>query len=403
MLINTRSSSIKRTFLLVALLSTSIFTQCSKDGAQGPEGPAGAQGPQGAQGIPGADGATILYGQGSPKSENGKVGDFYLDLSSSQLYGPKLTDGWKTEGLNLKGEIGKDGTNGSDGKDGANGTNGTDGATILSGETVPSGTLGRVGDFYFHKLSATMYGPKTSSGWGVPVNLKSTSLSGKKLVTIGDNMTELSLWQPFLTEATGMIWSRGETALGLNGSPRMAIGGSTVTPIVAPLPGGGYSTGKGPGESIYERASFAHLNKPDIIILWGGQNDGAQNNSFNPFDNPYTGTEVTSGSTTTPSFTASYKGTLVKLIKNNPHAQIYAMTIMYNGQNSEPNQVNYQRAESINQVIRDVCKMYSIPVIDLFSEVGITPLNSHLYFIDAVHPNTEGAKKIADLIFRKIK
>jgi len=79
------------------------------------------------------------------------------------------------------------------------------------------------------------------------------------------------------------------------------------------------------------------------------------------------------------------------------------MTVMYNGLNEEPNQNNYTKAESVNKIIREVCKMYSVTVIDLFSEAGITPLNAHLYFSDSVHPNLDGGKKIADLIFKKIK
>ncbi|MFD1631547.1 hypothetical protein [Pseudopedobacter beijingensis] len=61
---------------------------------------------------------------------------------------------------------------GTDGKDGANGTNGKDGSKILSGTDVPALSLGAEGDFYFDTQNVAIYGPKTSTGWGNPVSLK---------------------------------------------------------------------------------------------------------------------------------------------------------------------------------------------------------------------------------------
>jgi hypothetical protein len=435
---NAVDSFLKRTLLIFSLLSIFTLTQCSKQGQPGAEGPTGPQGPQGAQGpqgIAGVDGATILYGDGSPTNTAGKSGDFYLDLAKSILYGPKTSDGWKETGLNLRGADGTngvdgtngkdgtdgtngvdgtngkdgtngtngaDGTNGKDGTNGTNGTNGVDGASMLGGDLVPTSSDGKIGDFYFNKGNMTIYGPKTSAGWGIPVNMRASSLSGKKLVTIGDSMTALCLWQPFLTQATGMIWSKDETLLGVNGNPKMGMVNSTVAPLIVPGSTGGYAPGRGPGQSIYARATSVQKYKPDIIILWGGQNDGAQDPNYDLFTTPYSGNDVISGSVDQPTFIASYKGTLVRLIRDNPTAQIYAMTLLYNGLTGEPNQANYGRAESINKIIREVCKMYSVPVIDLFSEVGITPLNSYLYFSDDIHPNLNGCKKIADVIFKRI-
>ena len=48
-------------------------------------------------------GSMILSGEGVPSAEKGQTGDYYLDLSSSALYGPKTKDGWGNSVLNLKG------------------------------------------------------------------------------------------------------------------------------------------------------------------------------------------------------------------------------------------------------------------------------------------------------------
>gem|GEM_PF-1524098 len=380
-------------------------------GSEGPQGPPGVNG---AQGIPGMDGASIIFGNGLPDNNNGKIGDIYLDISTSLLYGPKNSQGWGSSSLNLKGADGvngKDGINGSDGndglagangKDGANGTNGNDGASFLSGNGAPASDLGKEGDFYLDIQNALIYGPKTASGWGKPVNLKATALAGKKLVTIGDSMTSESTWQPYLVEATGLVWSFYETSKGMIGSPMMGIGGATIRPVLLDDGKGNYIPGKGPGQSVYARATSVKNYNPDIIILWGGQNDSKPDANFDIYEAPYNGGEISGSASSVPTFVASYKGTLEILIKDNPKAKIYAMTVMYNGLIGGPNQINYERAESYNRIIREVCKMYSVEVIDLFSEVGITPLNASLYLRDAVHPNREGGKKIADLILSKI-
>lgn len=92
-------------FVMVAIVS------CSKD-----EGPIGKQGAQGVQGIPGKDGNVIISGTGAPDLEIGNIGDMYLDTTTSNLYGPKTENNWGTP-LNLKGADGTDGQNGADGSD----------------------------------------------------------------------------------------------------------------------------------------------------------------------------------------------------------------------------------------------------------------------------------------------
>jgi len=57
---------------------------------------------KGDNGPVGQNGATILSGTGVPAISVGKNGDFYLDLSTMQLYGPKTDAGWGS-GVQLKG------------------------------------------------------------------------------------------------------------------------------------------------------------------------------------------------------------------------------------------------------------------------------------------------------------
>jgi hypothetical protein len=131
--------------LFVLLWFTALTTSCKK-GEPGPAGPAGPQG------ITGNDGNTILSGTGVPASTAGKIGDYYLDTSTSNLYGPKTTSGWGTS-VSLKGATGPNGNG------------------ILSGNGVPSAALGVNGDFYLDKTTYNLYGPKTAGNWGTPTSL----------------------------------------------------------------------------------------------------------------------------------------------------------------------------------------------------------------------------------------
>lgn len=134
----------------ILLFITLIFLLgCGKDGAIGP------QGEKGDQGIAGINGSTIFSGKTAPSSTIGKMGDFFLNLTNGDLYGPKSSNGWGVP-FSLKGATGEQGIPGS---------------AILSGQTVPISSVGKNGDFYINLQTMTIYGPKSNSGWGEPVSL----------------------------------------------------------------------------------------------------------------------------------------------------------------------------------------------------------------------------------------
>ncbi|TCD07143.1 hypothetical protein EZ449_15245 [Pedobacter frigidisoli] len=72
------------------------------DGAQGPTGPAGA------------DGTIIYSGDYNPDPNLGKIGDFYFGRLVTRMFGPKTVSGWGA-GTFLKGSDGTNGTNGTNG------------------------------------------------------------------------------------------------------------------------------------------------------------------------------------------------------------------------------------------------------------------------------------------------
>jgi hypothetical protein len=138
--------------LLIVLLAVTLGI-FSCEGPVGPEGPPGPPGPSGAVGPAGSDGNLMHAGEGSPESDLGEEGDFYLDLATGNLYGPKDSQGWG-EAISLSGEDGKDGSQ------------------IHAGDGPPEAELGDEGDYYLDKENYHLYGPKSGDGWGDPIHLQ---------------------------------------------------------------------------------------------------------------------------------------------------------------------------------------------------------------------------------------
>jgi len=87
-------------------------------GATGPIGPQGNQGATGATGAPGLDGSVWHTAVGSPASNIGSVGDFYLDRSSTagngDVYRKTSSNFWTFRG-NIRGDDGATGATGATG------------------------------------------------------------------------------------------------------------------------------------------------------------------------------------------------------------------------------------------------------------------------------------------------
>ena len=75
-------------------------------------------------------GNQILSGNGAPAASLGAVGDYYLNKTTMELYGPKTAEGWGSA-------MGLKGTQGDKGKEGK------DGSLILSGTTAPTASQGK--------------------------------------------------------------------------------------------------------------------------------------------------------------------------------------------------------------------------------------------------------------------
>ena len=95
---------------------------------------------------------TVKSGSGVPSTKVGINGDFYIDLSTMNFYGPKKNNRWPLP-TSLRGPTGPIGPSGVDGKNGTTanatagsaGVNGTTGAAGPKGDTGATGATGSTG------------------------------------------------------------------------------------------------------------------------------------------------------------------------------------------------------------------------------------------------------------------
>lgn len=128
-------------------------------GNTGFTGNTGATAVAGTTGPTGPTGALILGGMGAPSPALGVTGDYYIDSSGDQLYGPKSGGSWGSPA----------------GLVGTTGPTGPTGAQVLNGGIPPLPGLGSTGDTYINTTLDTVYGPKTGGSWGAANGLVGTT------------------------------------------------------------------------------------------------------------------------------------------------------------------------------------------------------------------------------------
>ncbi|MFN2621832.1 MAG: DNRLRE domain-containing protein [Chthoniobacterales bacterium] len=116
-------------------------------GSIGPVGPAGSQGSQGPQGVAGPAGTKWFSWSGPPEQSLGGLSDYYLDLTSGDVWQKVSNEGgtaWALQG-NIRGLQGPSGANGAAGETGPIGLTGPMGVAGSVGPIGPAGATGPTG------------------------------------------------------------------------------------------------------------------------------------------------------------------------------------------------------------------------------------------------------------------
>lgn len=133
---------------------------------------------------------------------------------------------------------------------------------------------------------------------------------------------------------------------------------------------------------------------PDIIIVQGGTNDAL-------FDNKQLGDIY---STNTDEFYGALKQLYENLLSTYPAAKIFHMTPPQNLASVFPRKnttTGHYLYEFVN-AIKEVAHIYGVSVIDIYAESGINNWNGASYLPDNTHPNADGHRKIAEVVFRDL-
>lgn len=138
----------------------------------------------------------------------------------------------------------------------------------------------------------------------------------------------------------------------------------------------------------------------DIVSVFGGTND------YGHGDAPL----GTFASRDVYTFYGAMHILCQKLIKKYPKALIMFITPLHRlNENSEMNEIGIRNSASLSEyvdIIKEVARYYSLPVLDLYAVGGLQPevdVIRELYMPDGLHPNDAGAKIIAERIMGFLK
>lgn len=225
---------------------------------------------------------------------------------------------------------------------------------------------------------------------------------GKNVAFLGDSMTD-----PNNKSTEAHYWKYLETLVGLK--PRV------------------YARSGYQWDGIYKKAEEMRQDRGDdidAIIIWAGTNDYNHSKPIGAFFTEKLDSVNVNGSVQVrkhrslamndTTFCGNINRVMSYLKHNYPTKQIIIMTPIHRGyakfssKNVQPDE-NYANAwglyvDSYIDALRDAASVWAVPLIDLYSESGLYPLeeNHDRYFHDSptdrLHPNANGHYRIARVI-----
>lgn len=237
-------------------------------------------------------------------------------------------------------------------------------------------------------------------GFGIAklVEMQKHIFAGKKILCIGDSITESGTWFDTLLEKTGaaQIWNRG-----VSGSTLASYAGSTNSMCDrADLDADDVAN--------HHDGGFPSDANVDVVIVWGGTNDFG-----NATKNVQFGTIVKRDKMY---FLDGVFYLVDKLKAKYPAKPIYVCGIMTaqkggtgdwnrytvsSGVFTERTNWTGKTVTEYNEAIKQICSMTGVHYIDM-DQCGISPVNSgdrsNYFNVDGLHPNSAGGVRIGRYI-----
>ncbi len=215
-------------------------------------------------------------------------------------------------------------------------------------------------------------------------------LKGKKINFLGDSITEgVGATKPEFAYFRQIAIKSGAICNGYG------IGGTRIAKQTIPS-NGSYDV----KDTHFANRVSAMDKNADVVVVFGGTND-------------YGHGDAALGNINSKENNTFY-GAMHELCKNLlsdfPKSRIVFMTPMHRTEENRVwNELGIRNVSNLSgyvDAIKEVCKVYSLPVIDLFGELGINPNipnMKELYTVDGLHPNDLGHEKLADFVIEKLK
>lgn len=147
--------------------------------------------------------------------------------------------------------------------------------------------------------------------------------------------------------------------------------------------------------STWELGKNIDYKDYDLITIFIGTNDFRYHKPLGKIES------INSNTLNDKTFIGAYQLLLNKIKSSNPDAKIILITPLQRVDDGFDihhfNEENNQLIDYVN-AIKKVANLYSLPVIDLYAESGITSDNIDIYTRDGLHPNEKGYEIISKKI-----
>ena len=211
-------------------------------------------------------------------------------------------------------------------------------------------------------------------------------LKGKKINFIGDSITEGARVEKAENFFPNIIKRNAFLAEARN----YGVGGSRIARI--------HNITNAPSDEDFNMRAERMDKDVDVIVVFGGTNDFGHGNI--PLG--------TMSDNDVYTFYGAVRTLCLYLIKNFPDKTIVFMTPLHRlneeldyNKRKEENNPNARPLVDFVNAIREVCELFSIPVLDMFKESGMPARVwawCEKYMPDGLHPNDEGQKLIANKV-----
>lgn len=219
-------------------------------------------------------------------------------------------------------------------------------------------------------------------------------LKGKKISIIGDS---ISTFQGEVPQGNAIWYPKADvTSKELTWWGKLIEENEMILEVNNSWSGSELGNSKGGNSPFTTEARWNNLGNPDIILVFGGINDFANNRTLGEFNTDTQDRDLSM-------FKQSYQYLVEKLQTNYKNSQLFLVVPIPPAKFEvfKKNTQNWKYQDLI-KAVKDLAEMYCVKTIDL-SKSGINFKNGDLYLHDGIHPNKKGMELMSNFVENSLK